>query len=273
MQGKFIDWLRRPSENPATAAIVLLIVGGLIMILGYDYLHGAIRLQNIVADFYANAGAELISIAITVLVIDTLNQRRERRIESEQKRIAQEAEEEAEKKRLILHMGSPDNAIAVEAVRILKTHGWLDDGSLDGAYLAKANLQNVDLRVSRLKTAILFESNLRNADLFHANLQKANLIEADLQDGTFTMVNLKGAQMFQANVKGTDLRFANLQEAQLHEIDIDESTTLPDETKFDPNEGLEQLRRFTDSEHPDFWRPEPFPGTDKYPWWYEPDTD
>ena len=271
MTNKLMNWLKNPSENSATAAIVLLLLGGIIVVGGYDYLHGALRLRNIVEDFYANASTELISIAITVLVIDQLNQRRNRQHEAEQKRIAQEAQEEQEKKRLILQMGSPNNAVAIEAVRELKinTWGW-DDETLDGAYLAGANLQRADLRVINLKGAVLFESNLQDADLFHANLERVNLIEANLQNAKLGMANLQDAQMYQAKLQGADLRFANLQSANLREAVLDETTILPDESNYDTEKGLEQLRRFTDPDHPEFWRPEPFLGTDKYPWWYDP---
>jgi hypothetical protein len=59
--------------------------------------------------------AELVGIGITVLIIDNANEAIKRR---------------EEKKRLILQMGSPDNAFAIEAVRQIRARGWILDGAL-----------------------------------------------------------------------------------------------------------------------------------------------
>ena len=194
MSKRFMHWLRHPSDSSATAAIVLALIGVIVIVAGYDYLHGAIRLRNIVEDFYANASSELISIAITVLVIDQLNQRRARQHEAEQKRIAQEAEENAEKKRLILQMGSPDRGFAVEAARTLKARGWgfEKDDSLHGANLTGADLRGANLQDANLQRADLTGANLQNTVLALANLQKVYLSKADLRGAFLAGADLRG---------------------------------------------------------------------------------
>jgi hypothetical protein len=109
--------------------VLLLIIAFFIATIGYLNQHEGLYLGeflgNLLGDYYTNASAELASIAITVLIIDALVQRRE---------------EEREKRDLILQMGSPDKAFAIEAVRQLRARGWLNDGSLRDSSFIKANL-------------------------------------------------------------------------------------------------------------------------------------
>lgn len=169
---------------------------------------------------YYSIRAELIGIGVTVLIIDNANEAVKRR---------------EEKKRLILQMGSPDNAFAVEAVRQLTERGWLIDGSLNGARLMKADLNdanlfraeliNADLRLAKLQKANLWLANLyetmlgnadiRGADLNEANLYKADLRRANLQGANLRESNMKKAILRSADLANADLRHANLQGADL----------------------------------------------------------
>lgn len=195
-------------SNPSRVARIMLFFGLLVILLGFIYVYfispsrtkvqkvqGEAIIYRLAVDLYANVGAELLSLAATVLVIDRLNQRRAT---------------QQEKRRLILQMGSPDNAFAVEAARILSSEEWLEDGSLKKAKLRSANLQK-----ARLWDADLQEAYLRHAILQDAKLRGANLQETDLQEA-----NLKGAVLRDANLKGANLRGANLQEADLREADL-----------------------------------------------------
>ena len=92
------------------AAVILLVFGVGVVGGGYLFTQDIRNLRTLVEQLYSNFGIELFSIAITVLVIETLNERR-----AKQER----------KTELILQMGSPDNSFAVEAVRILRQKaGW-----------------------------------------------------------------------------------------------------------------------------------------------------
>ena len=145
--------------TPLRLGVALLALAFLIGVLGYFnqrgwfYLPEALR--QIVVAFDNNATTELASIAITILVVDRLYKNRET---------------EREKKRLILQMGSPDNAFAREAVRALRSHGWLFDGSISKANLERANLQGADLHEADLKDANLHLADLQGADLTRTNL-------------------------------------------------------------------------------------------------------
>lgn len=170
---QFLEWwsLKR-------VALILLVTAFLLGAVGYLNQHSGLFVPlPIIADFYANVTSELTSIAVTVLVIDTLNERRS----IQQEKVA-----------LILQMDSPTNSIAREAVRVLRARGWLMDGSLQEAFLYRANLQD-----SFLVNADLKNANLRRANLNRAYLQGANLTGAkDLEDKQLVQTkSLQGANM------------------------------------------------------------------------------
>jgi hypothetical protein len=207
---------------------LICIIGVAALLLGVAILTwGSLRAQNtfsmFVDAFYSNAGTELISIAITVLVIDYLNRRR----------ATNERKEE-----LIYQMGSPNNEFAVEAVRILRLKGWFYDGSLKGASLWMANLRGAILNDTNLQGAYLDRSDLEEANLREANLQGTRMGAANLRGADLKGANLQEAFLGKANLQGADLYEANLQGSegvtcdQLRGAATLEGTTLPDGTKL-----------------------------------------
>jgi len=160
----------------------MLVTAFVVAVMGYLNLHrNWLGPFPLVADFYANISTELASVALTVLVIDALNERRA---------IQQE------KEFLMLQMSSPTNAIAREAVRVLRVRGWLIDGTLKRANLLRANLRKAFLEKADLREAFLLKADLSGAYLQWANLkgtreleltqlvQVAYLRGATLQDGS-----------------------------------------------------------------------------------------
>jgi hypothetical protein len=250
--------LRRQLANISAtgAALAFLIFGLGVAVGGYVFTQDIQTVRVFVEQMYANLGVELVSIGLTVLVIDRLNRRR-----AEQER----------KEELILQMGSDNNTIAKEATRVLKLKTWLTDGSLHGAYLGYANLQearlgNANLRSARLvnvnlQGAGLFSANLQEADLSHAtllsaylwdaNLQSARLVNVNLQSAYLVRANLQSAYLDKVNLQGANLSLANLHNAFLYNAEFDESTILPDMMRWKPET---DLTRFTDPQHPEFWR-------------------
>lgn len=198
-------------------AISLILVG----VLGY--FQGPIAYVAHLTDFYIDIRSELIGIGITVLIIDNVIEMYRRR---------------AEKERLILQMGSPDNGFAIEAVRQLRQRGWLYDGSLKWANLGNANLKGVYLSEASLQEANLDGANLILANLEKANLQRAkmrgarliraSLIEANLFLANLQEANLKDADLEKANLRGAKLRGAVLGSANL------KGATMPDGKIYDP---------------------------------------
>lgn len=170
--------------------------------------------------FLTNLGTELLSVAMTVLILNELYQR---------------VSDDNLKKQLIRDMSSSENGIALRAVQELSANGWLFDGSLEGALLGNANLEGANLLNANLEGAKLWNSNLRNARLRGANLKDANLsgadfsgarlIEADLAQANLEQSRLEHAIMWDANLRGailrkTDLSFADLRGASLQNSEI-----------------------------------------------------
>lgn len=181
--------------------IIVLFASVLIGILGYINQHGNGIIPNpFIADFYANVATELASIAITVLIIDALIDRRETQRLKEQ---------------LIREMGSYDNGIALRAARELVYHGWHKDGSLRNVNLSGANLEGVDLSRADIQGAYLVKANLRNSKLIETNFEGAFLNEANLQNTYLHDANLSNADLYGVDLSGSDLSSANLDDANL----------------------------------------------------------
>lgn len=219
---------RRSLGGTLLAAILFAVIGAVIIYHGFFATRPPEQQtwENFLRDMYGNGGAELLGIALTVLVIETLNERRA---------IRQRRDE------LILQMGSPDHAFAIEAVRLLRHKGWLYNGSLRGSALWRANLRSGDLGGANLREAHLWRADLRGANLTLANLQGAGLFEANLHGAYLRRADLRDAVLCESNLEGAHLLGARLTE----------KTSLPDGTAWTPSVDLE---RFTNPQHPHFWR-------------------
>ena len=194
-------WFYQQWSTVRLVAALALLIAMLIGVSGYINQHSdRYKPDPFVADFYANISSELAGIAITVLIIDALNKRRETQQLKEQ---------------LIREMGSPDNGIALRAVNELRSYGWHNDGSLRGANLSKANLRGADLSRSDLKGAYLVKANLKEAYLIEIDLQEAFLNEAKLKNAYLNDANLFRADLYGANMVEADLSGANLSDANL----------------------------------------------------------
>lgn len=247
------------------AAIILLVLSLSLGLIGHLQAYGTLNLSGLLQDFYANASAEFASIAITVLIIDTLSRRRESQAEIRQV-----------KQQLIRQLGSGVNNDSRRAAEELAAHGWLEDGSLQGANLRKANLQYARLRDSDLRRADLTFANISRAGLNGAKLQGAHLrsanmhgswligaklVDADLHEAKMQRTKMRQADLYRANLLGanldsaelmaTNLQDADLENAQLSGVTFDRQTILPDGETWTAET---DMARFTDSGHPDFWR-------------------
>lgn len=189
---------------------------------GYVRLHGDFDLLTMLGDFYANVSAELGSIAITVLIIDTVNRRYDAR-----QRLRES------KERLVQEAGSSSHGVAVTAVDTLRKRGWLgrDNEASDtlallrGADLSDANLQGVNLAHVNLQKTQFQRANLTNANLAQVrlsggNLSRAILRGADLRASQLGGVLLNGATLFAADLRDADLGDCDLQDADLSGADL-----------------------------------------------------
>lgn len=168
-------------------AVLFLFLASILVLLGYLNRQGLVIsfIPNwFISDFYANISTDLLSIAITVLIIDGLNQQRL---------------DEKEKSSILLELGSRNNSTALDALQIVRTRGWHSDGSMKGINLYRANLEK-----GFLNNAIL-----SNVNFDQANLKDAYLSYVDLTDAK----NLENAQLAQAKY----LIRTKLQDGRLHD--------------------------------------------------------
>lgn len=211
--------------------------------------------------FLSSFVPEAVGIAFTVLLID---------------RIYRSVEGDKEKRRLILQMGSADNALSIQAIRELSMLEHIDDGSLrnryftgsnmEGAVLLNADMQGVHMVGVNLCDASLAHANLKNSNIAFCDFTDARLWNAELNNAALTNINFENVELFGADLRNTFMPDANLRGAVFlpyHPFDrfygdavLDETTLLPDESHYQPELGLEQLLRFTDPNHPEFWQPE-----------------
>ena len=200
--------------------------------------------------YLANIYTTLIGVLITVVYLDRRAERRE----------ALRAQSEL-KARLISELRSSVPELTKRALEQLNENGWLLDGSLRNQLLIAANLQEGILIAADLQETQLLRANLQDAKLVHAklnqsilwgaNFQQATMLGAELNGANLRCANLEGAWMQEASLKGTMLRDANLQNAHLDDVHFSDKTCLPDGTFWSPET---DLTRFTDSNHPQFWR-------------------
>jgi hypothetical protein len=167
-------------------------------------LHEGFSAGALAGDLYANLIGEALSILITVFLIGWFTKHRAT---------------QQEKDRLVLQMGSPDNAFAREAVRQLQQREWGfgKDKALQSAHLSGANLEGADLREANLEGAHLNEAKLEKARLDDAKLQGASMMDTKLQRACLWQADLRGAILVRAKLQGVELIRADLQGASLLE--------------------------------------------------------
>ncbi|MBO4210336.1 pentapeptide repeat-containing protein [Micromonospora echinofusca] len=191
------------------AARWLLAIG--VALLGLHWYPARWSGSALVHDLYANLSTSLLSISITVLLIDRLYEQRDAR---------------QLRKRLIWEMGSTDQAIATRATKELRDAKWLADGSLREADLVLANLEG-----ARLGGADLARADLTSANLAATDLTRTTLDGAVLDGCAAARANFKGARLVGARLKGARMTGANFDDADLSgEVDL--LTASLDDTSF-----------------------------------------
>jgi hypothetical protein len=175
-----------------------------------------------------NLGPELIGAVVTYALFEVFIGSKAKE-EEQKRRLIEEAEKE--KARLIQEMGSKIRDVAVAAAEKLDQRGWLRDGSV--------------------RQVVLMDANLEGMAALHADLWNAYLINVNLQHAFLPAANLQAAFLGRTKLQGAYLVDANLLGAYVRTTEFDEETGLPDSTKWTPNT---DMARFTDPEHPDFWR-------------------
>jgi len=193
-----LNWLLLTSSS-SFYGLVIIILATLL------FFKGQAQSENLFEDFYANIVTELGSIAITVLILDQLNRRRDRH----------EKMDEFQKKSC-----SQNHTVATNAIEELRYYGYFTGKKLVYKKL-NGNLQGVDLQYADLSGALLDggtfdEANLRRAKLEAATLGgmvPASFLNCNLEQADMSCVEAFGAIFSRANISGGLLKLAKLQRA------------------------------------------------------------
>lgn len=253
-------------ENLTVQQVTLIVVGVLVAIAFITAIISLLletdRSRQWYGDWFQGISTEMIGAAVTTIFFTFIVG------------AVQDQQAQAElRQQLLIQLGSSVNSEAVRAAEELTQRGWLRDGTLQGADLGFADLTGARLFFGDFQNAIFFSAVLENADLNEANfqgaiMQGANLSgaalqEANLQNVDLEAASLEGADLRRAKLNGSTLLNANLANADLTGAQFDTQTTLPDGSAWTADT---DMRRFTDPQYADFWRPAPAQdGT--LPWW------
>ena len=131
----------------------------------------------------------------------------------------------------------------------------LPDGTTWSSDRSLSEFSHPDARMKTYKQELLKGMvNVKGAQFISGTLDKLRehgwldaLAGLDLRAAFFTDANLDGADL-----SGANLTHAHLAGANLDGVRFDETTILPDESYWTPES---DLSRFTDPDHPDFYRP------------------
>lgn len=189
--------------------LLLVVVG---VAIGAALFSGENPLYEDLTGYFTNLYTEAISVGLTILVLNNLQARRDKR-----------NREEEIKEQLIREAGSRSHDTAIRAVDVMRKRGWLqgDDGILQSADLSYANLEDVSLYRANLQSVRLSRANLQGAYLWEANLQGAFVWKANLQDTNLELANLAGANLWEANLQGTNFVNADLKGAKLNNTNLE----------------------------------------------------
>jgi hypothetical protein len=198
------EWAMRNTTNIARIVVIaffVVLAVWAIVLDHYDLVISNSELGLLLTTALISVGPELAGIVVGVVTIDFLNERRQ---------------VEQLKTQLIREMGASDRGIAGRAVKELRAHGWLTDGTLSEVDLTYANLEGVPyLYGVCMPKAQLWGAKLSKADIRIANLSQANLSGASLDEANLTGANLSGANLEGASLRGAKLWGAKLTDAKM----------------------------------------------------------
>lgn len=234
-----------------------------------------------------NLVPEAIGIAVTVLIIEELQRRRDKVREVKER-----------KERLIRQVGSRSNPVALDAAHEIESLGLQskDYSLLAGADLTDADLQGSMLRFSDFRRTEFWFTKLNEGNFYQSDATSANFWGSEMKNTNLRWCNFKDAIMIGVDLCGADLHGANLvgvkfygyktkkrnfvalpenanarwqypsDVTEFYTPQFDEKTILPDGNNWSPDV---DMTRFTWRQHPDFWRPDDIQVESDIPWWYK----
>lgn len=209
--GRFIAWLGGVSlVRFAGIVLILLSIPGFLSIYYESKLYSILPVLESLAP-------ELVGIAVTILIIDKLNQRQSDR---------------QEKQQLLEQLRSRDVVHVKNGVARLRAKGWLMDGTLCGLLLEKANFKQINLKSADFSRMILQEACFAQANLEKVCLEGVDLQRADLQGANLSEVKLLNGDLTGADLTRANLLGAQVDRAQLEQVNRLVYATMPDGKKY-----------------------------------------
>ena len=229
---------RKTFENkyafPATIGIIIVLI---VIWAGSKYF------VTEATSYWMNLLTEGVGIAITILVIDRLNEYRraqERKLELFRQAKSRSNNAALEAVDQILHDGLWDTFLEHyrnnKGLAELSYVRWSGDIELRGFNLENVNmwyahLQNTNLKEANFQNSILFHcylenanlegANLKNTDLEYNHLENANLEDAHLENARLKYTHLENANLGSANLEHANLSYAHLENANLGHAKLD----------------------------------------------------
>lgn len=119
------------------------------------------------ANYMQSLSTELLGAIFTFILFEIfIGRRRDSNVEKKRLMV--------EKRRLMVEMRSQNNDVANNAVRQMRSRGWLSDGSLKDCNLRNANLRHVNFA----------EADLRGVNFYNANIRRANFYNVYFDETT-----------------------------------------------------------------------------------------
>ncbi len=256
------NWWNSEEVRNSRRALVL-ILASFILVWFYKYGKDNVSIRN--DGYLLNIHTEVFGVAlgavVTIFVIDRLYERQRKQnlidrllydARSTEPAVSKRAFEDMKYHRLIYG----ENSILRRGKRRANLYGacsgrvTLSRARMDGAIMTWSDFSESEFDRAILDNACLGSANLEWASFRDASLKDANLENADLSHATLVGADLTGANLLGAKIYRDKLyNYA----AELPDVPDTETpqATLPDGTPITANT---DMARFTNPEHPKFWR-------------------
>lgn len=174
---------------------------------GYSISHNSFSVQNLFDYLSTNLGVELISVGLTVFVIE---------------RIYNKQQEKALFEDTMIAMRSGDNGIALQGIQKAYLKGFLDNGRLDNFIFEASNWQKAPLIRSKLRHVFIF-----NAKMDEANIQLADFSHAHIESTSMSYIdgmrcNLHKIELYSVDLKHAELRLSDVSNALFYQCNLEE---------------------------------------------------
>lgn len=129
---------------------------------------------------------------------------------------------------------------------------WVD---LQRATFVNCLLRYVVLEYCKLEKVQINGASLKGAKLI-INMNEGWLVDVDLANADLSESSFESVYFSDIDLRGANLDKVSLAGAQLSNIRCDGSTRLPDGTSYNASKGMEQFKRFVDPKSEDFYKVE-----------------